>query len=256
MNPKGQFRPKNYLGKKFGMITPFERTERTNPEDGSYIWKVKCDCGNEIERCASRFAKIFSCGCTTRENSGRKVPIDLSSYKNKMAVAICKTDRRCKSTRNVIWKLQCDCGKTFERSSRSMILGTVKSCGCKTFHKPSGRPRIPEKGSHVNQLFGVYRRGAESRDLEFSISKLFCRKMFESDCFYCGIEPRKDKTSPNLSGQYLWNGIDRIDSSKGYTEENCVPCCTQCNFSKRSLSIDSFKEWIQRIYSHLFEKRV
>jgi 5-methylcytosine-specific restriction endonuclease McrA len=24
-------------------------------------------------------------------------------------------------------------------------------------------------------------------------------------------------------------GIDRVDNSIGYTPDNCVPCCTQCN---------------------------
>lgn len=37
-------------------------------------------------------------------------------------------------------------------------------------------------------------------------------------CFYCG------GTLPKLG-----SGLDRKNSSLGYTTENCVPCCTDCN---------------------------
>ena len=48
------------------------------------------------------------------------------------------------------------------------------------------------------------------------------------------------------------NGIDRIDSSKGYSVDNCVPCCAKCNYAKHDLSIDDFKNHIEKIYKHLF----
>lgn len=43
------------------------------------------------------------------------------------------------------------------------------------------------------------------------------------------------------------NGIDRIDNSKNYTPNNCVPCCEVCNKAKRHLSYVEFKNWIQRL---------
>jgi 5-methylcytosine-specific restriction endonuclease McrA len=61
-------------------------------------------------------------------------------------------------------------------------------------------------------------------------------------CSYCGLKPQFPHTR---------NGIDRVDSSKGYTEDNCVSCCTFCNYSKLDYTIDEFKEWIIRIYTHL-----
>jgi hypothetical protein len=35
-------------------------------------------------------------------------------------------------------------------------------------------------------------------------------------------------------------GIDRLDSSKGYTKLNCRPACTPCNLSKNDSSIHDF----------------
>lgn len=44
------------------------------------------------------------------------------------------------------------------------------------------------------------------------------------------------------------NGIDRKDSSKGYTIDNCVPCCTECNTMKSDLPLDVFYNRIDKIY--------
>src|SRR5438132_12656210 len=52
-----------------------------------------------------------------------------------------------------------------------------------------------------------------------------CAKYFIDDCFYCGHVA--------LEGLTL-NGIDRVDSSKGYCLENCVACCGMCNRMKNN----------------------
>ena len=45
------------------------------------------------------------------------------------------------------------------------------------------------------------------------------------------------------------NGIDRIDSTKDYEEDNVHPCCKHCNFAKNSRTDDEFKVWIKLISS-------
>lgn len=54
----------------------------------------------------------------------------------------------------------------------------------------------------------------------------------ESACRYCG------------GGGY---GIDRIDSLKGYTLENCAPCCSLCNQMKSNLKVSDFIMHVTRI---------
>ena len=59
-------------------------------------------------------------------------------------------------------------------------------------------------------------------------------------CFWCG------KTEPTM--EHLRNGedvprrlgIDRLDSSLGYTPDNCVPSCSLCNYMKNSFKVDIF----------------
>lgn len=50
------------------------------------------------------------------------------------------------------------------------------------------------------------------------------------------------------------NGIDRVDSSKGYTLDNCVPCCSKCNYAKHEMSVEEFKEYITNVYQKLILK--
>ena len=47
------------------------------------------------------------------------------------------------------------------------------------------------------------------------------------------------------------NGIDRIDSTLGYTSANTVPCCSLCNSMKSTLSPDNFIAHIKQILFHL-----
>ena len=51
-----------------------------------------------------------------------------------------------------------------------------------------------------------------------------------------------------------YNGIDRVDSSKGYEYNNVVSCCKNCNSAKMQLSIKEFKEHIIKIYNHFASK--
>jgi hypothetical protein len=81
------------------------------------------------------------------------------------------------------------------------------------------------------------------KKLEITLNPL---KAFEEyilgTCNYCGLKPQFPHTR---------NGIDRVDSSKGYTEDNCISSCTFCNRAKLDSTIDEFKEWVIRAYSNL-----
>ena len=50
----------------------------------------------------------------------------------------------------------------------------------------------------------------------------------------CDSVPKSVKKSEYGHGEFVYNGIDRVDNSVGYTIDNCVSCCGMCNFMKRS----------------------
>ena len=69
-------------------------------------------------------------------------------------------------------------------------------------------------------------------------------------CHYCGTAG-SIKYLDKVSGKiYYRNGIDRINSSNGYTLENVVPCCSYCNRMKMDLGYNEFLHLIEKIYNY------
>ena len=83
------------------------------------------------------------------------------------------------------------------------------------------------------------------------------------NCFYCkepwtytvkkfnygvGRKTTKGKIRENVKNL----SFDRLDSSKTYSIDNIVFCCTQCNLSKKDISI----KLIKRLYEIIIERNL
>lgn len=250
----GQFKAKDIAGLRNHMVTAIEPTIK-RAADGSTIWIMECDCGTRFERSAGQFHKTKSCGCLLKKNSGQYRTLDLTGYQGQSSVALRPTDKRLHTY--TVWVMRClECGEEFETAAYNITKGQAahRCAAWNAKYRPRvGRPPIPNSGGHVNILYGHYRTSARARGLTFDLTKEQARSLFESDCYYCGAAPSVTYTSVNLAGSYAWNGIDRLDNAKGYTLDNCVPCCTQCNFAKRDMPINEFREWVKRIAAHFPE---
>lgn len=181
--------------------------------------------------------------------TGRNIGHDLTGMVRGRLEITESTGRRCPHG-YTIWRARCQCGNTIERPSYYYVRrrSATSSCGC----GPKGRPRIPNGGAHVNALYGHYRQSAKQRGIAFLIGKDFARRLFDSDCTYCGAAPATTYTHSNLSGEYAWNGIDRVDPALGYSAENCVACCKTCNWAKGIMNADEFRAWVKRVHAHLY----
>lgn len=151
------------------------------------------------------------------------------------------------------FKVQCECGQIKEIDCGNILQGNTVSCGC---HKKRILPHIhkltkkisdaPERKEYRNYLYG-----AKKRDLEFKLSyKDFLNLSFK-ECVYCGTISSKNVKNETGSKTALMNGIDRIDSSKGYTIDNCAPCCSKCNYMKGKLSVKDFVDQIINIIHYI-----
>ena len=78
--------------------------------------------------------------------------------------------------------------------------------------------------------------------------------MTQENCFYCGNKPNQTIKAKGHNGDFVYNGIDRIDSSKGYVKGNVVPCCGRCNEAKMAISHKEFLSWVEQVYSHSIKK--
>jgi hypothetical protein len=110
------------------------------------------------------------------------------------------------------------------------------------------REANPEKVKIINQTkinsvenqYGVYQTSAMTKRLVFTITKEEFTDLVKYPCYYCGILQEKG-----------FNGIDRLDSSKDYTLDNCVSCCEMCNMMKGSLGPSIFVHRTEHILTHL-----
>lgn len=84
------------------------------------------------------------------------------------------------------------------------------------------------KSSHVQRLT-TYKWSASQKNYTWDLEDEYAIELMKDKCWYCGEFDERGL-----------GGIDRIDSSKGYTEDNVVSCCKMCNYMKERWSQESF----------------
>jgi hypothetical protein len=164
--------------------------------------------------------------------------------------------------KNTTWICKCSCGN-IKRFWKKSAIYRQKTCGC-------GIDEVGFSGKQARSIksrMQGYKNGAKKRGFDWSLSYEDFVRISTKPCVYCGSEPKKwdcmtnspslRKDSPNVNpGDYeiYFTGIDRYNSKLGYTVENSVPCCKNCNRAKSDMSFDEFKEHIKKIYQWLHHK--
>jgi 5-methylcytosine-specific restriction endonuclease McrA len=245
------------IGERFGNLTVVK--EVFTDKYGFHHYLQICDCGKEK---IVPFKRAKSCGCKRFENVHR-------GSKNKRIVNI--GERFGKLTLleetgkdrhgNRLFKCKCDCGNITVTRNFGKLTG-AKSCGCLiqeiSLKAARAATQLPPGESNFNALLLYKTSSAKKQGHEWSLSRDDFRKLVTGNCAYCGTPPSKSmikQSSPSkfLKSAFNWNGIDRIDSSKGYTIENCASCCWPCNRAKGSSSVSEFREWIKNTYKFMYE---
>lgn len=139
------------------------------------------------------------------------------------------------------WLCQCDCGE-FAEIRAGHLTGGQTSCGCLQISHP-----LPKGESAFNSLYCTYQQNAKKRNRSFELNKKQFRNLTQESCSYCGSEPSGIIEKKRQNGIYVYNGIDRIDNTKGYTSDNCVSCCKMCNLMKRGLTVKEFLDHVKKI---------
>ena len=166
--------------------------------------------------------------------------------------AIEPVDRNVNRKNMIRWKFICSCGKEIIRIPYDVMRVKTQSCGCLQKDEVVKAHKKPEGVAAFNATYGQYKRGAKSRKLSFDLTKNQFKYLTSQNCHYCGIEPSQS-LKQNFNGEYIYNGIDRLDNSKGYIFSNCVPCCKVCNIAKRDRNDLEFIDWIRKVYFNTIE---
>lgn len=153
------------------------------------------------------------------------------------------------------WKCKCDCGNVRKIRGRQLTTGKSSQCMSCANKLPKNIKHLPKGEAAFNSLYSNYKNSAKQRDLIFNLTKDDFRKLTKQNCYYCNKKPSQI-CQRNFYGFYLYNGIDRLNPNKGYIKENCVSCCTLCNFLKRKMSFEDFYLHIKTIFINLSRKEI
>jgi hypothetical protein len=252
------------IGKKFGTLAVLKYAG----QDSGYRkkWLCKCDCGNEriLREDKLKHLDHTVCFCEKFKKDNRDNNPDQKligkTFGNLLVIGYAGSYKKHKK-----WVCKCiHCGK--EKILRDDKLKKIKHTDCKCIKKESvvlTTEYIPIEDRQTKTQYSLYsclvrrhkkRTGSSDRVIDY---KTFI-ELIESPCEYCGVErsnSRKDRSYKNTRFIYKYNGIDRIDSSKGYEKGNVVSCCKTCNAAKSNMSREDFLSWIKRVYKHSIEKR-
>jgi hypothetical protein len=115
----------------------------------------------------------------------------------------------------------------------------------KTWFENGGR----EKMSAYNKKYAdsysgryrIYIASAKGRGITFGLDLGEFSEIIAQPCFYCGETKER-------------RGIDRIDNTLPYTKSNSTPCCKECNYMKKDMTVEQFISRVKKILTHQVSK--
>lgn len=142
------------------------------------------------------------------------------------------------------WKCLCECGNFIILPTSKLTIQQRKDCGCI-------KQQYIAKGMPIKrQLYIRYRKDAKVRGYIFNISFILFLQLTQKNCYYCDVEPNQNFRISKNGEIYKYNGLDRVDNTKGYSDDNVVPCCIICNSAKGKRSQIDFLNWVDRVSNH------
>jgi hypothetical protein len=238
------------IGQIFGKLQILSRAENINNPNSArkttHQWNCLCQCGRQIKVLGPYLlrGRARSCGCQ-RDATPRSNLRCGDRFERLVLVSYCKGK----------WTARCDCGNQISRPTNQITSGNIKSCGCLN---------IDQNYKKIDKMMAVRRKydpvTASARrvwkrylyhDKECNLSFPEWLSLSQGNCHYCGIGPSthfnyfKVKSSrgsqtASKNGEFVYNGLDRLDSGRAHTIDNVVTCCSLCNRNKSDLSVEDF----------------
>ena len=145
---------------------------------------------------------------------------------------------------------KCGCDKSLDAYKPEKRNKDKKSSACRSCINKQKKHSAAQKNyqnlpvGRANRIYHTLIKGAESRGIPFNLSKEWIlEKLLNGRCEVTGIpfvlkaeEDQYTIVSKNQNRNPWSPSVDRIDSSKGYSEDNCKMVCTMYNTCKGSFS--------------------
>ncbi len=176
----------------------------------------------------------------------RKNKIDLTGQIFGKLSVIELVYKKCGKYDRKFWKCECDCkDKTIVLVTQGHLLsGHSKSCRCVWKTIGPGHPSFKGYGELSHTFWGTIKASASVRNIEFAITIEFAWNLFikqNRKCALSGVDlemhPMEKSTVRNTAS------LDRIDSSKDYTEDNVQWVHKKLNRMKVNMLDEEFIKW-------------
>ena len=218
-------------------------------KSGRYIRRYicRCLCGKERAITAGRIKTRPPSQCNQCIKKNRSIivaeRINNTLPGNRLGRFTVISSERVGAT--IMWQLRCDCGELIQKTTRELHRSSVYGCAkCNTRIRKENL-----EAAALRDIHGRYKLNAKNRNIEFKLNQNLVAELITKPCYYCGVAHsniftyRKEK--------FLFNGIDRVDNSRGYLCNNVVPACKICNTAKRTMPKEHFIAMVTRIAKHL-----
>ena len=256
-NQKQSISTRYEAGQMIGCLQLIEKTDKNR-------WKLRCTkCGSELELNLSTISgykkvNIDHCKYCPKKHTPRKYKIG-EIYGNCFELL--------EYLQNNYYLVKCTkCGREQVQSMPNMKRHVKDTCYFCTHPTAERNPKEfgRKKGANLlpidERIYNYYssriianNNEGVKKFKEWSLSLEDFSKLIHGNCAYCGSSPSEDNQWNNNSKRRTSdeivkiNGIDRVDSNKGYTIDNCVSCCTKCNRMKMDLPINEFLSHVKKI---------
>ena len=116
------------IRRKFGRLVIISRAYKNKQHN--YMWKCKCDFGNEtiVRYAALQKDNTKSCGCLNSELASKRQSVNLLGKIFNRLTVIAKLHKTKKGAQ--LWRCKCVCGNEIISISAKLLNGHTKSCGC------------------------------------------------------------------------------------------------------------------------------
>jgi hypothetical protein len=236
------------INQKFGRLTILDIFFKEKNGIKRKYAKCICDCSKIIESRldALKYGDTVSCGCYKIENNKKLYKIDLVNKKFGKLLVLEEASKI--NNRYCAYKCKCDCGNEKIIIASSLKNGATTSCGCGNLETRFKRINEPILTS-IKCIFKNYSDGDLTIDNFIELTK--------KNCFYCNEKPNNyfniskfSYTKFDSEFDFNYNGLDRLDNSKGHYLNNVVTCCKVCNRAKNKLNYKDFLIQVKKIYEN------
>ena len=152
-------------------------------------------------------------------------------------------DTGLRSNKRPLYECQCDCGNIKNINGKYLLSGDTKSCGCLVSSRPSHNN--DSVGEITLSFWTPIIRQAERRNIPFEVTREYAWNLYLRQGKLCAMSGVPICFSSNIRDQRgkQTASLDRIDSSKPYTENNIQWTHKKVNIMKNIMSVEEFSGW-------------